>query len=279
MVARRSPSSSSRKKPVDFDELVAQAEQHAVRGWDFEWILKKGRFVETALPWDYAALVVRLAHQSPDLLDLGTGGGERLEAFSYRPALTVATESYAPNVPIAYRRLRPLGVHLVHTWAALDNVLQGESSPIGRLPFRDRSFHLVIDRNEAYVPSEVARVLSRGGIFLTEQSGTSEVQSLHRLFDIPLRHVKAPFWTLGLASQRLAQVGLRVVGSSEAHFEMKFGDVGALVWYLRMVPWAVPGFSVKRHRDALLRIHENIQVSGPLRVPRYGFWLEAQRRS
>jgi hypothetical protein len=28
-------------------------------------------------------------------------------------------------------------------------------------------------------------------------------------------------------------------------------DVGALAWYLRMVPWAVPGFDVTAHRPAL----------------------------
>jgi hypothetical protein len=32
---------------------------------------------------------------------------------------------------------------------------------------------------------------------------------------------------------------------------IRFDDVGALAWYLRMVPWAVPGFDVTTHRQAL----------------------------
>jgi hypothetical protein len=32
---------------------------------------------------------------------------------------------------------------------------------------------------------------------------------------------------------------------------LRFADIGALAWYLRMVPWAVPGFDITTHRGAL----------------------------
>lgn len=32
---------------------------------------------------------------------------------------------------------------------------------------------------------------------------------------------------------------------------LRFADVGALARYLRMVPWAVPGFDITVHRNAL----------------------------
>ena len=50
-----------------------------------------------------------------------------------------------------------------------------------------------------------------------------------------------------------------------------FADIGALAWYLLNVPWAVPGFDIETHRDALLRLHGR-----PVRVPAPRFWLRAR---
>jgi hypothetical protein len=75
----------------------------------------------------------------------------------------------------------------------------------------------------------------------------------------------------------MEQAGLRVNRAEEVHFETTFHDVAALVWYLRIVPWAAPGFSVERHRSRLEEIHSRIQREGPIRIPDYGFWLEAEK--
>jgi SAM-dependent methyltransferase len=262
---------------LEFENLLAEAVTHPVEGWDFGWIQEQGRFQESALPWDYAALVARLQQRSPDLLDLGTGGGERLASFVPHAARTVATESYAPNVLLAARRLSPLGIQVVRTSGALDNARQSDSDLAGRLPFRNGAFHLVIDRNEAFVAREVARVLVHGGTFLTEQTGSSEIPELHRLLGEPLPPVLSPLWDLALARTQLTRAGLGVTASGEADFEMTFGDVGALVWYLRAVPWALPDFSVERHRDRLVELHDRMRRDGPLHIARHGFWLEATK--
>jgi SAM-dependent methyltransferase len=165
----------------DLEDLLTEAVQHPLQGWDFGWLRKEGRFREDALPWDYSEAVARRARRSPYLLDLGTGGGELLASISPHPRLTVATESYRPNVGVATRRLAPMGIHVVPTSGAPDNNVQGEIGSAGSLPFRDGAFHLVVDRNEAYVPREVARVLAPGGVFLTEQSGSAEVPEIYRL--------------------------------------------------------------------------------------------------
>jgi hypothetical protein len=45
--------------------------------------------------------------------------------------------------------------------------------------------------------------------------------------------------------------GLTVEDARVGWETTRFADVGALTWYLRMVPWAVPGFDVTVHRRAL----------------------------
>ncbi|HKF19614.1 MAG TPA: hypothetical protein VKF14_20815 [Candidatus Dormibacteraeota bacterium] len=44
---------------------------------------------------------------------------------------------------------------------------QAADELLGRLPFRDGAFALVIDRHEAFNAREVARVLAPDGVFIT----------------------------------------------------------------------------------------------------------------
>src|SRR5438445_3722008 len=150
------------------DAMLVQAERQPFVGWDFSWL--RGRLDSQPLPWDYTASVVEHARSSPDLLDLGTGGGEWLAELSYRPPRTVATEAWGPNVAIASARLRPLGVDGVQVAPARDNTgnrLEGAASP---LPFPDEGFPLVVERHESCGVGEVARILVPGGRSITQQA-------------------------------------------------------------------------------------------------------------
>jgi len=261
----------------NFDELLTEARRHPIRGWDFSWLDEGGRFQQEPLPWDYSELVKRRIRRSRDFLDLGTGGGELLASLGPHPPRTLATESYGPNVRVAARRLAPLGIQVIHTWAAVDNNLQQISDPRGALPFRDGSFHLVVDRNEAFVAGEVARVLAPGGVFLTEQSGSAEIPEFYRLFAMEPPVSQGPAWNLTLAREQLVAAGLKPLRSGEANFSMSFRDVGALAWYLTAIPWVLPGFSVVRYRSRLERLHSLTMERGPIRIPRYAFWLEGRK--
>ena len=41
-----------------------------------------------------------------------------------------------------------------------------------------------------------------------------------------------------------------------------FFDIGAVVYFLRLVPWIVPGFSVAKYRDAFASLHGVISRDG-----------------
>jgi len=82
-----------------FSELLEEARTHPVGGWDFSWL---GDRMETKpLPWDFSILVDELARGADTMLDLGTGGGEWLASLPHRAQVTVATESWLPNVAVA----------------------------------------------------------------------------------------------------------------------------------------------------------------------------------
>lgn len=79
--------------------------------------------------------------QAASVIDLGTGGGERLLALQeHWPRRVVATEDYPPNFRLATERLAPLGVQVV-------DVPLGDDAP---MPFTDGEFDLVLNRHSAF---------------------------------------------------------------------------------------------------------------------------------
>jgi hypothetical protein len=80
-----------------------------------------------------------------------------------------------------------------------------------------------------------------------------------------------------VAVGQLEACGLRVVERDEARFAMRFGDVGAIAYYVRAMPWAFPGFDFTRDRDRLRELHHRIQRDGRYETLAHRFWLRAVR--
>lgn len=230
------------------------------------------------LPWDYRALVVKSARRSPDMLDLDTGGGELLASLPYRPGRTVATESYPPNVSVAARRLHPLSVSVIGVEGPPDNNVQTDET-LGHLPFRNASFHLVVNRHASFLAKEVSRVLALGGKFITQQVGDQKYNDFHQHLGLPPRIPSSRPWALDLAKTQLEAANLEVRRSGMGDEVMSFKDIGAFAWYLKNVPWIVDGFSLLRHRMRLKELHSRIQEKGPLRVRQTRFYLEAVKEN
>ena len=133
----------------------------------------------------------------------------------------------------------------------------------------------MIDRHEAFNAREVARVLVPDGVFITQHVG-SDYRDLHDLLDEPRTPV-VPVDRRLMESQVTA-AGLTVEGGDEAEVVLTFADVGALGWYLRQVPWAVPTVDVEHDPGRLRAAHERILADGPVHAREQQFWLRAVKR-
>lgn len=253
-----------------FDELVAEGAAVPVAGWDFSWFV--GRASEERPPWGYARLLgERMANLAarPDAaaLDLQTGGGEVLATISAGPRRLVATEAWPPNIAVARRNLARLGARVVPI-----------ASEDAGLPFAGETFDLVVSRHPVSVRwDEVARVLKPGGTYFSQDVGHGSVAELTEFLmgpqppdDGPTRD---PKWSV-LAAER---AGLTVTGLREFRGRMEFGDIAAVVHFLRKVIWIVPGFTVAGYRDRLLALHERIQSGGPFPATSVRFLIEARK--
>jgi SAM-dependent methyltransferase len=234
---------------VSFDDLVAEADAAPIEGWDFSWL--DGRAAEERPSWRYAERVADAAATATRMLDVQSGGGELLAGLRTLPPVLVAAEGYAPNLTVAAHRLQPKGGFVV---AAHDD------QP--RLPFAGDAFDLVTSRHPITVWwDEIARVMAPRGSYLAQHVGPHSVGELteHFLGPQSARSRRDP----EVARLDAAAAGLIVDDLRSERLRTVFDDIGAVVYFLRLVVWIVPGFTVERFRDRLLALHEQIERHGP----------------
>lgn len=247
----------------DFERFLTAAGQ-PFSGWDFSWVTDTGRMSSGVLPWSYASVILPYLWRAQTLADLGTGGGEFLASMRPLPAQTYATEGYPPNVLVARARLEPFGVQVFPT---------DESET---LPFAEATLDLIINRHESYRPEEVYRALRPGGHYITQQVDGPTQKVVSDWLGVPF-DVGWANWTLDVAARGLEGAGFTILDRREASHPTRFYDIGALVYYLKTIPWQIPGFTVARYRDALLALHERIQADGYLEHQSARFLLVARK--
>jgi SAM-dependent methyltransferase len=231
--------------PYELIDIWKREEQQRFSGWDFSYL--NGRMIVDEHPWSYSSRAAELMCHSSSVIDMGTGGGERfLQLREYWPAKVMATEEYPPNFKLATERLLPFGVRVM-------DVRLTEDDP---MPFENEEFDLVLNRHSAFNYSEVTRILTPGGTFLTQQ--------VHGLwaFDLLAVFNAKPQWPEATPERYVPQLkaaGLTIVNTREWSSQLSFTDVGAIVYYLKAVPWLVPGFSVETHLEYLLLLQRRLE--------------------
>lgn len=241
----------------------AEEELAHMHGWDFSHI--DGRYSEdTDFPWNYREIILSYLQPDMRLLDIDTGGGEFLLSLGHPHANTAATENYPPNAQLCRDTLLPLGI----------DFRQADASR--RLPFGNYSFDMVIDRHGDFNADEIHRVLKPGGLFITQQVGAENDRELVRLLcgDAP---VPFPEQQLDLAREKLEKARFRVLQAEECFRPIRFYDVGALVWFARVIPWEFPNFSVDTHLPRLETAQSLLEAHGYLHGTTHRFLLVAQK--
>ena len=59
--------------------------------------------------------------------------------------------------------------------------------------------------------------------------------------------------------------------------ELVFSDVGAIVYYVKAIPWLVPGFSVRSHASYLQRLQVDLDTGKPLAFTMRLYLIEARQ--
>ena len=234
-----------------------------IRGWDFSHI--HGRYEEEAeLPWDYKSIIEQYINCDMQILDYDTGGGEFLLSLNHPYEKMAATEGYQPNVELCKEVLLPLGIDFK------------ECSNPANIPFQDERFDMIINRHGDFCAEEIYRLLKKGGVFITQQVGEDNDREL---VEIVLPNTEKPFPNMNLKEQKkvFENVGFQIVEEGEAYRPIKFYDVGAFVWFARIIEWEFPGFSVDTCFERLLEMQKKIDDTGYVEGTIHRYFMVAKK--
>jgi SAM-dependent methyltransferase len=212
----------------------------ARRGWDFSPM----RTDRDPVPWDYPEVVRRYLRPADQVLDVGTGGGEKLLRLVPHLGAAVGTDFDPEMVRVARENTPPELAHKV-AFELMDDAA---------LTFPGASFDVVLNRQSGVYPEEVARVLRPGGYFVTQQVGGRNTRSVIEAFGwapagtrwaAEQEQTRPPQDPAGLTAP-FARAGCTVVATGEYDVRYFYRDVESLVFHLKAAPWPEP-FDPERH--------------------------------
>ena len=82
---------------------------------------------------------------------------------------------------------------------------------------------------------------------------------------------------LTLTTRKFETAGFTILSSEEVFRPIQFFDVGALVWFARIIQWEFPGFSVDTHLDNLLDAQKILEEHGTIDGSIHRILLVAQK--
>ncbi|MGH4120369.1 methyltransferase domain-containing protein [Clostridium sp.] len=248
---------------IKLKEYWLSEEKKTFQGWDFSYI--SDRKSEESLPWNYDKIVQQYLNTNSILLDMGTGGGEHLLTIKHPYNNTFATEAYPPNFELCKSTLMPLGVDVRQVFN--DNYM----------PFEDNMFDIIINRQASFDINEVYRLLKPKGLFITQQVGGLNNKELRSLLTGDLKEITYNEHTLKNNLILIQNKSMSILESDECFPKQYFFDVGALVYYAKIIEWEFPSFTVDNCFNQLCQLQSIVDQQGFVESKQHRFVIVAQK--
>ncbi len=201
-------------------------------GWDFSRL----RVRRSETPWDYIEVARSLLKPTDRVLDMGTGGGEKLQLLAGNFDSAIAIDLDPEMIDAAK-------ANLPEELAEKIEFRVGDSND---LLFEDATFDAVLNRHSVVNPDEVVRVLRPDGLFVNQDVGPNNLKNLidpwRYMGDLDLSDTHGEI-------ERFKRLGCEVLDFREYDVEYVFLDEESLFFQLKAMPMPIP---VVAERDAEL---------------------------
>lgn len=203
-----------------------------LNGWDFS----KVKYDTVGVKWDFYSEVQKRCNKNTLLLDIGTGGGEKLLKFAPSVRLAVGIDHACGMIETAHKNLIKSNKKNVRMLLMDAN----------KLKFPDNFFDVVSDRHCVFSPKEVHRVLRKGGYFLTQQVGEGDkiniIKEFRRGFDLKKKKSLLDYYL-----EEMKKVGFGNIFWDKFNAKEWYKTEDDLIFLLRNTP-IIPDFG-KHERD------------------------------
>lgn len=220
-----------------------------LNGWDFSQL----KVVSEGKQWDFYNEVTQRCKKSDLLLDIGTGGGERLLSISDSALLLVGIDNSNGMVQTAAANLHKSNKSNVR-------FLQMDAA---NLEFPSSFFNMVTCQHSHFCSEEVSKVLVQEGWFLTQQVSNNDKYNIKQAFGRGQQFGADEGILKDKYLSELARAGFTEIQSYEYEAAEYYESYEDLVFLLKYTP-IIPDFGACDNDFNILRkfITDNETVQG-----------------
>lgn len=218
-------------------------------GWDFSHL----NSTEVGQGWDFYEEVLKKAKPTDTILDIGTGGGERILKIAHNFGAVYGIDYSQSMVDTANKNLQKTKLHNV-------KFLVMNSS---KLDFPDNYFDIVTDRHCDFTPSEVFRVLKKGGYFFTQQVSEDDQRNIKKAFGRGQAYEIKDGTLKNKYLKQLKKLGFKKINSFDYDSKVTYKTEKDYIFMLRYTP-TLPEFGKRKNDFEILKkfIEENKTKKG-----------------
>ena len=220
---------------MKFKELKQIYESAGKReGWDFSKI----NYTRESVPWKYCEVVQNYLKPISYVLDIGTGGGERLIEFASFFKKGVGIDFDTDMIEKAKENMP---VYLEDKISFL--VMSAE-----KLKFPENTFDIVLNRHAPLYPKEIIEVLKPAGFFITEQVGSKNTENICNIFGCGVggEYEIDPQHNIDNIINFFKNNGCKIIDYNKYNVKYWFSDIESLIFWLKGIP--IPeDFHIEKH--------------------------------
>lgn len=207
-------------------------------GWDFSHLKTR----EEGQGWDFFQEVLKKVRSGNSVLDIGTGGGERILKIAQHFGFVYGIDHSPSMINTANENLRK---------TKLDNVkfLLMDSS---NLDFPDSYFDIVTNRHCGFNPAEVFRVLKKGGYFFTQQVSEGDQVNIKKAFGRGQAYGVKDGTLKNKYLKQLKKLGFRKISAFDYDSKLIYKTDKDYIFLLRYTP-TIPDFGKRKNDLEILR--------------------------
>jgi len=234
-----------------------------LKGWDFSQV----RVVQEHPRIDYSKVVESHLQRNKTLLDVGTGGGERLQPFAHKVKEVIAIDVNRKMIETAKQNLDKSGLHNV------DLILCNSE----KMPIATARIDIVIDRHAPFNAKEVYRILRPRGTFITQQVSEGDKRNFKEVFQRGQSYGRE----LGTLKRRylkeLQEAGVRIIEERTVNSTVYYRSMNDVIFLLANTP-IIPDFDFEKEQDKLEKIQEKFETKKGIKTNSERFLIVGVKR-
>ncbi|WP_209970846.1 class I SAM-dependent methyltransferase [Paenibacillus eucommiae] len=245
------------------DYMIFYDKVGALNGWDFSTL----KVATEGEKWDFYKEVTDRCEKSDLLLDIGTGGGEMLLSITDSALLLVGIDHSKDRIQTANANLQKS-----NKANARFLLMDAEN-----LEFPPSFFNVVSCRHSNFYAEEIAKVLVKDGMFLTQQISDNDKLNIKEAFGRGQQFGSDEGLWKEKYLEELAQAGFSDIQHVEYDATEYYKSYEDLIFLLKHTP-IVPDFGQSEHDfDILQKFIEENQTGQGIRTNSKRFMIIAKK--